>query len=438
MIITMSTSSRAKAIGHGVWGYRVEAWVLAFVTLLFVFGYAMPLFISLPVWLAFIGACVYWRKQLLESSHEMLHGAKVRRQIQRAAKDAGFKDLKVDNVILTLPGEWAHVEVPRGSTVGELEKASEKMARNLKAIDLHVMRGSNRAEAKISVIRRDPFAEMDGYVWPLTDAERTNLREDMLFGYDIYGREVKSRMLSRNLLVGGAPDSGKSTFLRLPAAYTALDPNARLWMMDGKRVEFEAWRTCCSGFVAGRDLEGAVEMLTSLYESVDERYREITAAGEVFVLDHMKIDVLMIDELPTYTRSPKEDKKAQGYVKQINELLYAIVAQGRAAGLITILSAQKPDANTVPTEIRDLIDNKFALHCNTKAMSDTILGQGAGEESVANAAEIPAGQPGVGYYVGDHGVVKTKCFYVSHNQAREIASRAASRQLDADLSTLTA
>jgi DNA segregation ATPase FtsK/SpoIIIE-like protein len=145
----------------------------------------------------------------------------------------------------------------------------------------------------------------------------------------------------------------------------------------------------------------------------------------------------MIDELPQYTRSFETDSKGQqAAVKTIRNGIWRLIAMGRWAGMITILSAQKPTADIVPSESRDLIDHKFALHCNTKAMSDTILGAGAGEESPANAADIPSGQPGVGYYVGDNGVQKMRSFFISHKQALEIASRAAARQLDDDLRTL--
>jgi hypothetical protein len=71
-------------------------------------------------------------------------------------------------------------------------------------------------------------------------------------------------------------------------------------------------------------------------------------------------------------------------------------------------------------------------------MSNAILGIGAGEEAPANAASIPSGQPGVGYYVGDEGAVKTKAFFISHKQAIEVASRVAARGLDEELSTLHA
>jgi S-DNA-T family DNA segregation ATPase FtsK/SpoIIIE len=103
---------------------------------------------------------------------------------------------------------------------------------------------------------------------------------------------------------------------------------------------------------------------------------------------------------------------------------------------MTILSAQKPTADIVPSESRDLIDHKFALRCTTRPMSDAILGDGSGEEVPVVATDIPSGQPGVGYYVGDHGVQKIKTFFLTHKQAGEIASRAASRQLDADLESL--
>lgn len=364
----------------------------------------------------------------------LLNDAHTRRKVSRAASDSGFENLQVKKVSQTLPGELVEVYVPRGATVDSLDKAARAMAGCLRVSDVRVIHDrEDRSHAELSIIRRDPFKSMTDMQWPLLNAEQTNVREPMPMGLDEYGRMVPTRLLSRNLIVGGAPDAGKSTFLRMPIAYAALDPMARLWMMDGKRVEFEAWRTCARGFVAGRDLAGAVKMLTELYNEVDERYRKMTAAGKVFLLDDMTVDFLFIDELPVYTRpATGADTKTKEQVKTIHGLLYGIVAQGRAAGVVTIVSLQKPDANAIPTDIRDLFDNKFALHCNTRAMSNTILGDGAGEEGTANAAEIPSGQPGVGYYIGDDGVRKAKAFYISPQQTQEVATRATSRQIDAE------
>jgi S-DNA-T family DNA segregation ATPase FtsK/SpoIIIE len=432
--LAFAIGAGAHSLFHLLSSYRLE---LLLAGALFTMGWAS---VNLSWWvplLVFVThACAVGHPRSRSLLSRLLRDASTRRQLVRAARDSGFKDLRVKTISKTLPGELASVYVPRGATVVDLDKASRAMAGCLRVSDVRVVHDrEDRSHAELSIIRRDPFTVMTDMQWPLLGAEQTNVREPMPMGLDEYGHEVKMRLLSRNLLVGGAPDAGKSTFLRMPTAYAALDPNARLWLMDGKRVEFEAWRTCARGFVSGRDLEGAVKMLTELYDEVDDRYKRMTAAGQVFLPDDMPVDFLLVDELPVYTRpATNADTKTKEQVKTIHGLLYGIVAQGRAAALVSIFSLQKPDANAIPTEIRDLIDNKFALHCNTRAMSNTILGDGAGEEGTANAAEIPAGQPGVGYYVGDDGVKKTKAFYVSHQQAQEVATRATSRQIDAEWS----
>jgi hypothetical protein len=385
--------------------------------------------------------CIWQRKRVFERTHELLYGAKVRRQVKRAARDSGFGELSVEKIVMTLPGEWVNVSVPRGATVEKLERPAPGDAQRAGVRDVRVIpdRENRSGRASISIIRRDPFEHIDGYVWP-TDARRADQRARA----DACGLR-RVRPPGQDAAALAQPDRRRSARLGqvlLPAAARRLrgaGPQGALWLMDGKSVEFEAWKTCAHDFVSGPDLEGAVKMLTKLRDEMEARYERIRAAGEVFVTEDMEVDVLMIDEVPTYT-APDDHVRQEGgeQIKTIQGLLWTIVARGRAAGVITILSAQKPDANTIPTDIRDLFDNKLALHCNTKAMSDTILGQGAGEESVANAAEIPSGQPGVGYYVGDSGVAKIKCFYISHQQAIEVASRVASRQLDDELSTLNA
>jgi len=444
MIIAMSTATKTKRSARKtqrfIWSHRERLFIAVAALLLFiVLPGQISLLFSLPIWAALAGLIYWQRARIFPLVHERLQGASVRRHLAKAARDCGFENLKIEKIIMTLPGEWAYVRVPRGKTVDALEKSSRAMAGCLGVSDVRVIPDADdRSRASISVIRRDPFKAIGDYTWPTIKKTETSVREEMLAGFDEYGRQVKVRLLSRNLLIGGAPDSGKSSFLRLPAAYAAKDPKARLWLLDGKMVEFEAWKKCAHAFVSGPDLKGAVEMLTKLRDEMEERYRKIRDAGEVFVLPDMEVDVLMIDEVPAYTRpTVTTDKKEMELIKSIQGLLWTIVARGRAAGVITILSAQKPDANTIPTEIRDLFDNKLALHCNTKAMSDTILGQGAGVEVSANAAEIPPGQPGVGYYSGDEGIVKMKAFYMTHKEAMAIAEEVALRQLDEGLSTIT-
>lgn len=407
--------------------------VLFFVTI------GMPTWISLLLWGSAIGVGVWQRRSVLPRTHGLLYGSKIKRQIERAARDAGFGELQVGKVASTLPGEWIDVRVPRGKTVAELERAGDAMAGCLRVSDVRVvLDAEDKSHASLSVVRRNSFLNLGNTPWPLLGADHVDVRQGIPFGLDEYGRVFNARLLSRNILLGGAPDSGKSSALRMFAAAAALDPKVKLWMMDAKTggAEFVHWAPAAERLVRGRDLEQAVELFAALEARVEERSREIVARGEVFVCDDMELDVLMIDELPQFMRSFETDSKAQqSAVKTIRNGIWKLISVGRWAGMITITSAQKPTADIIPSESRDLIDHRFALHCNTRQMSDAIMGDGSGD-APANAAEIPSGQPGVGFYLGDNGVQKIRSFYMSHREALEIAERVSRWQLDEELSAL--
>jgi hypothetical protein len=444
----MSTANKnqmARNLGRFIGSYRLEIAISGFVILLFLSAGITPMvaptWVSILLWAPIVSLLVWERGFLAKHARKTLYASKVRRKVQAAARDAGFGDLHVDNVTPTLPGEWVDVQVPRGATVSALARNSEAMAACLRVSDLRVIAGQDKSRARIAVIRRNPLLDMDHQAWPLVGAEKVNVREGIPFGLDEYGNVVNARLLSRNIIMGGAPDAGKSTALRIITAAGALDPKVKLWMMDGKTegAEFVHWASAAHRLIRGRKLEEAVEMFAELEQRVEDRGRDIVSRGKVFVCDDMELDLLIIDELPQFMRAFETDTKAeQSMVKTIRSSIWKLIAVGRWTGMITVLSAQKPTADIVPSESRDLIDHKFALHCNTRAMSDAILGAGAGEEAPANAADIPSGQPGLGYYVGDNGTVKMRNFFISHDQAKEIASRVSSRQLDDELSTLSA
>jgi hypothetical protein len=426
-----------------MWDYRLEIALFMGSLAVYVLSTQCPVWAVAPIWVAAVVAIAFdvrHDRRFFNYLGYVFYFAKLRRLTTRAAAISGMPGLKVNRIEATLPGEIIDVEVPHGMTVSQLERMDEKLSRELHS-KVRVLRDQeDPALAKLAIVRRDTFATMGGAEWPLLDAESVDIRNPFPAGQDEYGRHINWRLLSRNLLLGGAPDAGKSTALRVPIAAAALDPSVKLWMMDAKTdgAEFVHWAPAAHRLIRGRLLEEAVEMFAELEARVEARGREIVARGEVFVCDDMELDVLVIDELPQFMRIFETDTKdQQAAVKTIKGAIWKLIAVGRWAGLITILSAQKPTADIVPSESRDLIDNKFALHCNTRPMSDAILGAGAGEEAPANAAEIPSGQPGVGYYVGDAGVQKMRAFFISHQQAMEIASRAAGCQMDAELEAMT-
>jgi hypothetical protein len=423
-----------------VWSYRVELGFALLAMGWFIAGTLLPLYVMTPLWMAVVGILYWQRERIFNALREWLRGARIRRQLERAVRDCGFGSIEVQKVRSTLPGEWVDVRVPRGQTVGALERQDKAIAGCLRVSDVRIVHDrEDRSRAGLSIIRRNPFLAMSEMEWPLIDAESVDISQGIPFGLDEYGRVVNARILSRNILLGGAPDAGKSVALRIFAAAAALDPRAKLWMMDAKTggAEFIHWTAAAEHVVCGRKLEEAVEMLAKIEARLELRGQEIVRRGEVFVCDDMEIDVLMIDELPQFTRGfEDDDKDQQAAVKSIREGIWRLIALGRWTGMPVILSAQKPTANIVPTESRDLIGNKFALHCDTKPQSRAILGGDGDEEAPADATDIPLGQPGVGYYIGDNGVQKMRSFFMSPKQAAELAERVASRNFDDELKTL--
>jgi hypothetical protein len=438
MIILMTSARKtqqARKAARFISSYRFEIAIFVAPFVLFWMATSLPLWISIPWFLALIGLVIWQRKLALKRAKEMQCKSKIKRELVRAARDSGFGELYVDKVELTLPGERALVHVPRGATVKSLVQRADAMAGCLKAKDVLIVPGENQSLASVSIIRRDPLLDMAGEQWPLLHAKTVNIRKGVPFGLDQYGDTFMARLLSTNIIMGGAPNAGKSAALRLIIGAGVLDPKVKVWLMDGKQegAEFIHWTSAAHRLIRGRQLEKAVEMLAELEERVEERSREIVARGEVFVCEDMEIDLLVIDEIPQFMRSFEKDSKSeQAAVKTIREAIWRLIALGRWAGMITVLSAQKPTADIVPSESRDLIDHKYALHCNTAPMLKAILGDNAGEESI-EVNDIPPGQPGLGWYFGDNGYTKIRNFFISHQQALEIASRASSRQLDEEL-----
>jgi S-DNA-T family DNA segregation ATPase FtsK/SpoIIIE len=425
-----------------VWSYRVE---LAVGGTSFAF-FAFSLMMSWQGYLfsvVLVAALLFYpptSKRLGGWLIYILHASRVRRLVARAALDSGLPGLRTSGVSLTLPGELVDVRVPRGQTVDKLDGAARSIAACLRVRDVRVVHDrDDRSHAHLSIIRRDPFQAMSEMAWPLLGADSVNLREPFPFGLDEYGRDVDVSLLSRNMLLGGSPDAGKSASLRIIAAAAALDPRAKLWMMDAKTggAEFIHWTSAAEEVVRGRDLETAVRMLARLEERLELRGQEIVARGKVFVCEDMELDVLMIDELPQFTRSFEDDTKEQATaVKAIKQSIWRLIALGRWAGMITVLSAQKPTADIVPSESRDLITLRYALSCGTRQMSDAITGDGAGGEVTVNAAEIPEGQPGVGYLLAGREPRKMRTYFISPEQALEVASRVATRNIDKELGAL--
>jgi DNA segregation ATPase FtsK/SpoIIIE-like protein len=357
----------------------------------------------------------------------------VRRSWDRAVIDAGaaagpWRAPRVLSIERAPIGELLRVRVQRGFSVAELEARSEALAACLRVREVRLRREAGDGSlASVVLVRRDPFGDAAALLWPKAGAEELSLWDETPVGVDEQSEPVAIGLVERNVLIGGEPGAGKSAALSTLIAVAALDPSARIWLLDGKLVELAAWAPVAEQ-LAGPDGDEAIALLRHVREEMDARYRELLARGRRKVAreDGLALHLVVCDELAFYLTLPDRRQR-----QEFAELLRDLVARGRAAGVIVCAATQKPGHDVVPTALRDLFGFRLALRCNTPQASDTILGQGWATAG-ADASTIPGGQRGVGFLLAEgERPQRIKGFYLGDDDVRAIAERAAARRADA-------
>jgi hypothetical protein len=372
---------------------------------------------------AFLVATITWTREPLAHA---LFRSHLRRRWALACRHAELATIndripRITRCRLTRAGEQLRVRVPAGSQVPDLEAKAERIAAFLSVREVRVVRDPASARhAKVVVLRRDPLADPTPIPWPLVDAGALSLWQPIPVGVDEDGNEVAVTLPERNLLEGGEPGSGKSNVLQLLVAVGALDPDVRLTLFDPKLVELSVWQGCCDRLV-GPNVEEAIEVLKGLISELDDRYLTLLAnrARKVIEGDGLPLHLVGIEELAYFTNGP--DRKA---AQAFSTLLRDFVARGRAAGMVTVATTQKPSADVVPTFLRDLFGFRWALRCSTPQASDTILGSGWASEGYSAASVDPSAR-GVGLLLQEGGVpVRLRSCWLDDLDLAELARRA--------------
>jgi DNA segregation ATPase FtsK/SpoIIIE-like protein len=322
---------------------------------------------------------------------------------------------------LTRAGEQLRVRLPAGAQVPDLESAAERLAAFLAVREVRVSRDpANARYARVVVLRRDPLADPAPIPWPLVKADRCSLWVPIPVGEDEDGTQVAVTLPERNLLAGGEPGAGKSTVVQVLIAAAALDPSVVLTLFDPKLVELAVWQGSAHRLV-GPNVEEAIDVLKGLISELDDRYLTLLAnrARKVAPGDGLPLHLVVVEELAFYTNGP--DRKASA---AFSVLLRDFVARGRAAGMVTVATTQKPSADVVPTYLRDLFGFRWALRCSTPEASDTILGRGWASQG-QSAASIDPTARGVGLLLQEGGVpVRLRSCYLDDLDLADLARRA--------------
>jgi FtsK/SpoIIIE family len=408
------------------WAYRLELTLIALVATVYLWlgdRLGREGAERLIVAAAFLVAMVTWTREPLAHA---LFRSHLRRRWALACRHAELATIndRIPRIVrcrLTRAGEQLRVRVPAGGQVPDLEAQAERIAAFLAVREVRVTRDPASARhARVVVLRRDPLADPNPIPWPLANADHCSLWAPIPVGEDEDGHQVTVTLPERNLLDAGEPGAGKSTVVQLLIAAAALDPTVVLTLFDPKLVELAVWQGCANRLV-GPNVEDAIDVLKQLISELDDRYLTLLAnrARKVTPGDGLPLQLVVVEELAFYTNGP--DRKASA---AFSVLLRDFVARGRAAGMVTVATTQKPSADVVPTYLRDLFGFRWALRCSTPDASDTILGRGWASQGYSAAAIDPTAR-GVGLLLQEGGVpVRLRSCYLDDLELANLARRA--------------
>jgi len=310
---------------------------------------------------------------------------------------------------LTADGKaWQVVfQLPSGIPAKKALGAREGIANGfgVSVQQVHQTRGNREDTIHLRVSLKLPFSSKPNR-GPLLDAEQVNLWKPIRMGVNLRGEEVVTSWVERSGLFGGEPGSGKSAAANDLLLAAALDPTVRMYLADGKAgADITPFEPIATMYDTDGDPGKLLEILQYMWDvEIKERRalakehgsRKLTEAMAA-VDPRVCLAVLLVDEWSSYGAAA--DQKTR---QEMERLLRLIVQQGRALGIISLAATQKPDGDSVPTGIRDILSIRWAMRCLTPQASDTILGQGYASAG-HNAQDILKSQRGVGIYMDGEG-----------------------------------
>ncbi|WP_406399669.1 FtsK/SpoIIIE domain-containing protein [Streptomyces uncialis] len=351
---------------------------------------------------------------------------------------------------------WAVIfDLPRGGgkTASDVLAKREVIAQELGVDEIQVImsrvraaKGGNAGRVSMWVADDDPYLGTPNPS-PLAKADTFSVWEPIPFGQDARGNRVDVPVMWQSMFFGGLPRRGKTFTQRLMTAAGLLDAWVRHYVADGKGgADWMPMKAVAHRLVMGAEddaVNALKAMLAELLAEMERRFallRELPTSicpeGKLTpdIVQKYKLPVIFvtIDELQEYfTAMEREDRE-----EVINNLC-RIARRGPAAGFVSNFASQRPDAESVPAKLREIITLRYSTQVVDRVSSDMVLGKGKAAQG-ADASVLSEEHKGVGVLVtGPASYVTVRADYLDGPGfaaicAKGRALRAAAGQLSGD------
>jgi S-DNA-T family DNA segregation ATPase FtsK/SpoIIIE len=292
--------------------------------------------------------------------------------------------------------------------------------------------GGNAARLRIWVADDDPYLGAPT-LSPLIKAESWSVWDKIPFGADAMGNRIELDLLWQSMFFGGLPRRGKTFAQRIPSVAGVLDPHVRHYVADGKGgADWKPMQAVAHCLVIGADDEQLEQFKAMLSELIAEMSRRFAVLGtlpssvcpegkltpEISRKHDMPLIFITIDELQEYLSAMEKDDRDWA----INQLC-RLARRAPAAGFILNAASQRPDAESVPTKLREIITYRYCTQVVDRTSSDMVLGKGKAAQG-ADASILSEEHKGVGVLVTGPGSFEiSRCDYIDLPTFVEICAR---------------
>lgn len=164
-----------------------------------------------------------------------------------------------------------------------------------------------------------------------------------------------------HLLLAGVTGGGKTTFINY-LIIEMMKMKADVYICDPKRSDLASLKNILGSDYVASDGNNIAKLTRIVKEIMEHRFIEYKENTSNFVYGHSFVDYklkpvfIIFDELGAYRASA--DKKV---FNETMAYLSEIILKGREMGVFCVLSTQQPNAQNIPTELRDNLSVRLAL-----------------------------------------------------------------------------
>ena len=304
--------------------------------------------------------------------------------------------------------------------VRKIEEFAGALGRDSMMID--VTKAGTELRTSLWMTDRDPFEEARPSPLLKAPSQIDAFKDGVPVAWAKRGNTIRLPISISNIAIGGGTRSGKGVGASNLAVGSTFDPRINLRVVAGKNnAEWNPYAATGNASTYFKpDPHRLVALLDALIADKDRRERDLDKLGKsklvAPVIEQIGgIELLIIDELATYTRPGKPMRD------EILEKLVLLASVAAGAGILMAVITQYPGADVFPTELAINFTTKWAMRVDTAQQSNAILGAGSSGMG-RDASKFNPPRPGLGWLVNPFAGVtdKARSFDLDEDERGEI------------------